>query len=144
MSTASVRILLCMVVFPTFALHAQTITSVVNNASSDAGLSPGTLATINGTNLGSRTTFVSIGPRPAEGITASPVQLVVQIVYNAVPGPTTVRVGDGPPFPLTLLPYSPGLYGNVLHSSGVPVTAASPAVAGETITVYATGLGPTV
>ena len=37
---------------------------------------------------------------------------------------------------------APGLFAPAAHADGTPVTAESPAKAGETVTVYGTGLGP--
>ena len=133
------------------ALDAQTILRVVNAASLDTQLAPGSLATVIGTNLGtSNSTPVTFGGKAAAVVSASPTQLTVQIPFDAAPGNVAVQVAGSPSYNVTLTQYAPALFtangqgfGNLdgLHSDGSLIDADNPAVTGETVTLYATGLG---
>src|ERR1035438_3900444 len=82
-----------------------------------------------------------------------PPQWNLAIPYNAVTGSTTIQIGTSAPFPITLSQYAPVLFsvdgsgeGNVmaqrvLGSSTPTVSASAPAFPGDTIVLYATGLG---
>jgi uncharacterized protein (TIGR03437 family) len=83
---------------------------------------------------------------------ASPTQFSIQIPVDLSAGPTTIQVGTSAAFAITLTQYAPGLYSvaqngaglaSAFHSSGNAVTEGNPASPGETISIYATGLGAT-
>ena len=145
-------ILICGVFTP--ALDAQAILRVVNAASLDTQLAPGSLATIIGTNLGtSNSTPVTFGGKAAAVVSASPTQVTVQIPFDAAPGTVAVQVAGSPSYNVKITQYAPALFaandqgfGNLdgLHSDGSLIDADNPAVTGETVTLYATGLGPTI
>ncbi len=134
------------------------VASVVNLASGDSAVSPGSLAIIFGSNL----TFqqadtvplsVTVGSYPAAVLTKTPQQLTVEIPAEAFPGQTTIQLASGSntsaAFPISLQAYAPGIFtttgnlGSIWHSDGTPVTPKSPANPGESLTLLATGLGPT-
>ena len=135
-------------------LHAQVITAVLNDASLDTRISPGALAIVRGTNLGVETSVpVTVGGKYAAVRFASLTQFSIQIPFDAPTGATTIQVGNSAAFSITLSQFAPALYtanqtgsGNAsaLHSDGRPITVLSPAAPGETISLYATGLGATV
>jgi len=77
----------------------------------------------------------------------SPGQINIQIPFNIPTGTATVQVNRGNLSSVVQLvgiaTYSPGIFpGAVFHSNYSYVTAAAPAQPGETLIVYATGLGP--
>jgi uncharacterized protein (TIGR03437 family) len=78
---------------------------------------------------------------------ASPIQLGIQIPTELAAGGTaSVQViVDGQSSAASTLnvgAFSPGIFtGGITHADNTPVVAANPAVAGETVTIYATGLG---
>jgi uncharacterized protein (TIGR03437 family) len=133
---------------------AQTISRVLNAASLDTRLAPGCLATIAGTNLGTATsTAVTVGGKAAAVVAASPTQFTIQIPFDAPTGANTLQVGSSAPFNITLSQYAPALFtsdstgsGIVLgtHADGGAITHNYPAALGETVSIFATGLGPTV
>ncbi len=96
---------------------------------------------------------VEINGTPAPMFYASPVQLGIQIPAELRVGSTaTVQVMvDGqlsPPANISIGDVAPGIFttgaagvGVITHANGTLVNAANPAVAGETVTIYATGLG---
>jgi minor extracellular serine protease Vpr len=111
----------------------------------------GTTATFSGNLGGGRTQSVQL---PLFYSSSS--QVNAQIPFEALPGTTaTLALSvDGQastPITLQITSYNPGLFsrtqdgagpGAILHSSsGVPVSADAPAQPGETVSLYATGLG---
>jgi len=138
-----------------------TVTSVANSAApSSTQVSPGALASIFGSNFGSAaaSVTVSVGGKPAyvfpNGV--FPTQINVQIPYEVSPGPTTLTVNvngaTSPPFNFTLASYAPALFTQsaagtgpaaVVTTKSAPVTSALPASPGDTLSAFATGLGPT-
>lgn len=148
------RVCVCSLLCAACALNAQTISRVVNAASRDGRLAPGTLAIITGANLGAAaSTPVTVGGKAAAVLLASPAQLTVQIPFDVSLGATTIQVGNSSPFPITLAQYAPAIFtsnsmgfGNLVgtHSDGNPIDDNDPATLGETISLFATGLGPTV
>jgi uncharacterized protein (TIGR03437 family) len=138
----------------TCALDAQTIIGVVNAASFEPRLSPGALAIVQGTNLGTSTsTPVTVGGKAAAVLTASPTQLTIQVPFEVSAGPTMIQAGGSAPFNITLSQYAPALFtangmgfGTVsgMHSNGNAIDNNNPAFPGETISLLATGLGATV
>jgi uncharacterized protein (TIGR03437 family) len=141
--------------FSSFALSAQTaaIADVYNNASFDTRLSPGVLAAVYGTNLGtSESTVVTVAGQPAAVLYASATQFSIEIPIDLPAGSTTIQVGNSAAFPITLTQYAPGLYSvaqngmglaSAFQASGSAVNEANPATPGETISIFATGLGAT-
>jgi uncharacterized protein (TIGR03437 family) len=124
--------------------QTPTITSAVNYLTADSRLSPGILATVSGTNLAGATNMtVSVGGTAAAVISASATQILIQIGYNAPIGLTSLVVGNSAPFPITLAAYAPTLSTTATHTTGAVINASAPAAAGETIVLYATGLGAT-
>jgi uncharacterized protein (TIGR03437 family) len=144
---------------------------IVNGASFTASLSPGTFAAIFGQNLSMSTiqaattpwpttlggAQVSVGGKSAALSFASPTELNIQIPVDVAPGSVQVTVtvpGKGSASAtVTLASYSPGIFtqdgsqhgpGLIQHGKDSSnVTAQSPAQPGETLVVYAVGLGPT-
>jgi len=135
-------------------LQAQTITNVVNAASLQSQLAPGTLANVSGANLGeSLSTAVTVGDKSAAVVKASPEQFIIQIPFDAPLGGTTIRVGNSASFPVTLGQFAPALFtengtgsGNIsaIHADGTPIDVNNPAFPLESISLFATGLGPTL
>ena len=135
------------------------------------GLAPGSVASIFGLNLAASTavgpaspmvttlagTTAHIGNRVLPLFFASPTQINLQIPPDVAIGAQTITVSS-PGMPdvsadFKVVRNAPGLfslqmegqnYALVLHQDGSLVTPASPAQKGETLTAYATGLGPTV
>jgi uncharacterized protein (TIGR03437 family) len=139
--------------FCAYALHAQTISRIRNAASLDSRLSPGALAVIAGTDLGTTSTPVTVAGKAAAVVSASPTQFTIQIPFDAPLGASTLQVAGSAPFAITLAQYAPALFtsnsmgfGNLsgTHSDGSPIDDNDPAVPGETISIFATGLGPTI
>jgi len=138
------------------AAQAQpTITGVSNAASFQPTFSPGSLASVFGTNLmvtGSTTT-VTVGSLPGFVLSpTAPTQINVQIPVNAPLGPTTLTVTVGSASAstnITLAAYAPAFFASgsvgtfVDALKGTPITAANPATPGEILTGYAVGLGAT-
>ncbi|MBI4442323.1 MAG: hypothetical protein HY649_02985 [Acidobacteria bacterium] len=98
--------------------------------------------------LGGTTVFVNDIAAPLFVVSPSQVNFLVP---NAVQGPVaqvTVRNGAGQA--AIRVPWSnssPGIYhsdgqSSIFHSSGAPVTASLPALRGEALVLYASGLGP--
>lgn len=132
----------------TLAAQTPTITAVTNESGSNS-LSPGGIAFVQGTNLGSTATKVTVGTNQAYVFNGGGTSLQVEIPSNAPLGATTLTAGTSAPFSITLVQYSPGIAVNngvvaAYHlSSPQSVTTAFPATPNEQIAVEATGLGPT-
>ena len=146
---------------PAFALSSPTtafsFAGVVNAASFQQKVAPGEIVSLFGTALsapGSQTqAFVNGVPAPVLG--ATPFQLNLQIPFSAAPGTVTLSVQSayGPAEqPVTVVPVAPGIFvlstnsdgsfsGAVVNQNGAVNAALSPAKRGETVVVYATGLG---
>jgi uncharacterized protein (TIGR03437 family) len=137
---------------------AQVISKVVNAASLQPQFSPGCLAIITGTSLDAGMALSSVYPASVGGkmafvVSFSSTQFTIQIPVDAPLGPTGVQVGRSAPFAITLTEYSPALFtssgqgsGNIsgVHQDGNPINENDPAFPGETISVFATGLGATI
>ena len=149
---------LLLLTFATAPLFAQspTINSILNAGSLDARFSPGVLATINGSNLGSDLTTgttVNIGGFPAPVTAVSPSQLTFEIPFGIYLGPSTVTVtvpNQGMAFySVNLVDYAPAFLTQAgspalalfFHADNSLVTQMSPARRGETISGQFTGLG---
>ena len=140
---------------------------IVNAASFDTNpLAPGALASIFGTGLSDSTDAATALPLPlnidlvnvsfdvpSAGISVpgrvyyvSPNQINVLIPWE-LQGQTSalvkVRIEEtfGAVYTLALAQYSPALFGAALDQTGKLVTAANPAVRGQTIQLFANGLG---
>jgi uncharacterized protein (TIGR03437 family) len=141
---------------PVLQAQAPTVTSVVNAASQDNRLSPGCVAIVNGSNLGIGNADVTVGGMPAAVIIGNPSQMSIQIPFELPADSTTLVVqlrGRGSAsFPITLTELSPGLESADTSGQGIGtftlpnnafVTATTPSIPTQTITLYATGLGAT-
>ena len=150
--------------FAVVAAGTPTITSVLNFASYGPQICPGAEAFVSGANLGTNLapppagTSVMVGNKPGFVVTegGAPAQIIVQIPYEAPVGATTLTVTfngvSSAPYNITLTQYCAALLtfgangnGNVdeLQTTGPPVTPGTPAKPGDTLTILATGLGPT-
>ncbi|HVO97023.1 MAG TPA: hypothetical protein VMT15_03110 [Bryobacteraceae bacterium] len=133
------------------------ITSVLDPYTGGSKLSPGGQAVITGSALGINPS-VTVGGVNAFNLVPpqNGPQIVIEIPVNAPVGsniPVIVTTGGGgpsAPFNITLTQYAPvlintpsGALTSPRHqSTGVAVTASTPAAAGEPIVFYAIGLGP--
>ena len=126
------------------------ITSVVNAGSGTASLAPGSMAMVFGTNLGtSAAAGALVGGQAAQVLLASAQQWNVAIPYDALTGSSTIQVATSAAFPITLSQYAPALLGSGsgvlaqrILSSGTPIVSTSaPAFPGDTLYIFATGLG---
>jgi uncharacterized protein (TIGR03437 family) len=141
---------------------------VVNAASFTSTLARGSLASIFGTNLASgvlpavslplpvslQGTFVTVGGVPAPLVFEAPGQINFQVPFEVPTGSTapvvvTLNGAASAAATVTLSDYAVGVFGDaasklaiVVHGADNSlVTAANPAVPGETVVVYATGVG---
>jgi uncharacterized protein (TIGR03437 family) len=131
---------------------------LVNSASSQAKVAPGSLASLYGLNLAFSTTAASSLPLPTTlgGTTVtlngtavpllvvSATQINLQLPFNVATGPATLRVNNGAqtsqPMTVQIDAVAPGLF-RIFSSAGTPVDANNPARLGDTIVIYGTGLG---
>ena len=144
------------VLFSGLGIAQPTITSIVDPHSGSTKLAPGGQALITGTNLGLNPTVTVGGINafnlvpPQFGSTMT-IQIPVNVAVGAsVPVVVTAFGSSSVAFNISLTQYAPvlisatsGSLASPRHGNGVGVTATTPAVAGETITFYAIGLGPT-
>ncbi len=150
-------------------LNPQGIVNAASWAPFTAGISPGELLTLfNGSNLAANTVVsgipfqtqlgnvqVSIGGLPAPIYYVSPTQIAAIVPYAVAPGTIAdIQVTNNGVLsnavPVYVNETSPGVftqnanglgYGATLHADYSIVTATSPAVIGETVAIYLTGLG---
>jgi uncharacterized protein (TIGR03437 family) len=152
---------------------AYSAASIVNAATQTQGpLAPNTIATVYGTNLSWETYGITSAdvnggmlPQSVQGVAVfvggfeagifyvSPTQINFLIPYELIPGTTKIYVARngvrGPDAVVQLNQSSPGFFewsGNLAvaeHADGSVISADSPASAGETIVLYAAGLGYT-
>ena len=154
----------------TAVAQAPVVASVVNSASFEPLLAPGTGASIFGEGLAAESCSFQELPLPKElcGVrvlvgedeaalsNVSPTQLAIQIPVEAEPGETTLVVElDGnpsEPFPITLETHAPGLLSRDASGSGLglftvaagpPVDFETPADPGAFLTAFGVGLGAT-
>jgi uncharacterized protein (TIGR03437 family) len=115
------------------------------NAAAFAAPASGGLASIYGSNFGdAKSTQVYIDGFAAPLSFASPGQLNVQTPWEAGGFSTFGVLVNGAPSNIlfnTVNTYSPGIF-VITHQNGTLVNDAGPATVGETLVVYATGLGP--
>jgi uncharacterized protein (TIGR03437 family) len=142
---------------------------LVNAATGQPLFAPYSICTIYGTNLyfyefASATGYIEapptlggdtvlIGSIPAGLFYITPNQINLLIPNSLMPGTysiTVVRQGlASQAVPITVQEVAPGLFSGVpgfavaTHADGTPITEASPAVPGEVVVFYATGLGRT-
>jgi len=134
-----------------------------------AGIAPGSIASIFGANLAPAVVVAPDGvlPQTLGGVTVmagtsllplffvSPAQINVQLPDDMAAGTQTLTVSSpGQPdvhATFTIVRNAPGLFSQVtngqafavaIHEDGTPVTLDSPARHGELLTIYGTGLGP--
>ena len=139
-------------------------------ATPQAGVAPGSIASIFGVNLTAAVVVAPDGilPQSLGGVTViagarllplffvSPSQINLQVPDDMPPGQQFVTVSSqGQPdvhATFTVVRDAPGLFAQVLngqsfavviHADGTPVTTDAPAQHGELLTIYGTGLGPT-
>ncbi len=133
---------------------------VVNAATYRAGLVPGSLAVVYGSSMARAGESAGTWPLPlsldnvevtVNGVAApllfvSPQQINFQVPWNLAEGAVSVQVSvDGAsasPLDVQLVHAAPGIFGVAHGSDFSPVNAAKPALAGELLSVFATGLGP--
>jgi len=140
--------------------QTPTVTAVVNSASFSPQLCPGLAAAVLGSNFGTSvaSVSVSVGGKAAYVTFASATQLNVIIPFGASTGASTLTVTAGGvasvAFNITLSAVSPYFSTQNGGGSGLAtivditagnalVTAAAPAHAGDAVSGYAVGLGPT-
>ncbi len=145
--------------------------TIINAATNQAsGFAPNSIVSLYGTNLSYNTVSMSAGltalPRALGGVTVllnntaaylffvSPHQ--INFLVPASLSPLTLKLSvlregtAGAPVPLVLSPAAPGFFQLTpttllaTHVDGTVINPDAPAMPGETITIYATGLGPTV
>lgn len=136
--------------------------AVLNAATGTAAVSPGSIATLFGTNLADATAAAALGPNSGPlpqvlgGVTlvcsgrllpllyVSPQQINFVMASGLDPGSQKLEVHrqSGPILTVgfTVDHVAPGLFA-VVHADGTPVTAASPAGSGEWLIVLGTGFG---
>ncbi len=137
-------------------LTVPVITAIVGESGKTV-LCPGDVAILSGLNIGS-SPGVTVGGKTAFNINPpnNGNQMTIQIPVDAALGasvPVILTTGAGGPsaaFAITLTQYAPVIpyLGNgsaylPFHQNGTQVTAANPAVLGETISIPVYGLGPT-
>ncbi len=132
---------------------------VVNAAANSTWLAPGSLITIYGEGLSVTTDQASQYP-PATNLAGvvvlvngarapllyvSPGQVNVQVPWDTTPGPAAFTVFlDGLPgntITAEIGDFAPGIFLVAHAADGVPVSPEQPAMAGEALLIYATGLG---
>ena len=134
---------------------------IVNAASFDQGVAPGSLIGIFGTHLAGREdqagklplptalsgTTISVNGAPIPLIYVSPGQINAQLPFDLV-GKATIRITTPNGTTETIVNVedaAPGIFDGgspaIVHPNGSLVSAAQPAEAGEFISIYATGLG---
>lgn len=143
-----------------------TSNSAVNAASFAPGLSPGALVSLFGSYLSFNEAGapalplppslggaqVTLAGRRLPLLFASRSQINTQIPFDMPSGPATLRVTTANGFAEAIVeirPIAPGIFfaGSdpaVVHQNGRLVTAASPAIPGEHVSIYMTGLGAVV
>lgn len=132
--------------------------ALLNSATLQPRVSPGSLASLLGSNLtlgGSATASlplpttlggatVTINDQAVPLLAVSPTQINLQIPFTAGPGPVVVRVSNGAEFSAPMIvqidPLAPGLF-RAVNAAGGAIDANSPARVGETIVLFGTGLG---
>ncbi len=135
-----------------------TYQGLLNSATLQARVAPGTLATLFGVNLslgppsGANPplpatlggTSVTLNDQPVPLSLVTPTQINLQIPFNMPSGPVVLRVNNGAeisaPMVVQIDPVAPGLF-RALSSAGVVLDGGTAARLGDTIILLATGLG---
>jgi uncharacterized protein (TIGR03437 family) len=134
----------------TLAINAgravPVISGVVNAASFVAGVSPGSLATLFGANLGEAT--VLLNGADVKPFYASETQVNFYVPATAPIGENTLTVtavnGLSVSRTFSLVAVQPGIFsGAVVHSGTLVSALTTPVRGGDFIEIYCTGLGPT-
>ena len=136
-----------------------TTAAVLNAASYTGGLAPGEIVSIFGSGLAGAgaTTQVTVGGQSAQVLLASAFQVNAQVPASLAPGNYALAVQSAFGIAtqnVTLAAAAPGIFvlsnnsdgtitGAVVNQSGAINSATAPANRGETIVIYATGLGAT-
>jgi len=138
--------------------QAPTIGGVVNaELPTSSALCPGLAVSIYGTGFGSGSTssvVVLVGGQKGFVTAVAPTQVNLQLPFNAPIGATTVVVttggGSSAPFNVTISSAAPSVAvqgatnaPDIYTLKNVLVTGSAPANPGDTLTLYATGLGQT-
>lgn len=134
---------------------------IVNAATHSPPLSPGSLATLYGsalalTNASAETlplpvdlagVTVTVNGTPAPLLFVSPFQVNFQVPWGTLPGTASVALSRHGEASETreaeVQDASPGIFG-VFHADWREITPSFPAVAGESVVIYATGLGEVI
>ncbi|HYM10325.1 MAG TPA: hypothetical protein VEU62_06320, partial [Bryobacterales bacterium] len=135
---------------------------LVNSASNQPRVAPGALASLFGTNLSLQApgvsnglplptnlagTTVTLNNQPVPLLLVTPTQVNLQVPFGLPTGPAILQVSNGvatsAPMVVQIDAVAPGLF-RAFSSSNTPVDANNAARAGDTIVLYATGLGPVV
>jgi uncharacterized protein (TIGR03437 family) len=122
------------------------ISAVVNSASFQPALAPGTLATLTGVNLSGGQ--VSLAGAPLASSYAGDTQINFYIPDSVTQGSATLTVqtasGSSATTSIQVGAVAPGIFpGAVLHAGTAISAATTPVSAGDYIEIYCTGLGPT-
>jgi uncharacterized protein (TIGR03437 family) len=127
-----------------------TITSVVSGGDLSPSLAPGGLAVVYGTNFGGgqvSSVTATVGGKTALITAVTANQISLQIPPDAVVGTTSLSLTaaglTSAPYSISLDSYAPALLmpNGIRTQSGVNVTSAAPARAGDNLVAFATGLG---
>lgn len=149
-------------------INPQGIVNAASNAPAGDAISPGEFIAIYGSGLSAATVQAQALPFPTSlgGVTVS-INGMLAPIYFAAPGQidcivpygvtgqtATISVANGAAtsnsVTVILAPTSPGVFsvdgsgtgdGSITHANGALVNAASPAVKGETVQMYVSGLG---
>ena len=131
-------------------VQPPSIDSAVNAATFAAGpLSPGSLATLGGSQFAGQTVSVSFNGLSAQVLfsNATQINLVVPAGLGAATSAQVIVSVDGTasaPLTVNLAPFSPGIFANgVLNQDYSVNSAKQPAAPGSIIQIYATGLSGT-
>ena len=142
-----------------FQQRLPQLESVVNAASNEGFVSPGSLVTLYGKRLAATTAdartseglfklggvVVTVNGARMPLLYVSPTQINARLPWNLTPGSATIVVfADGMPsdsFQLDVVDYAPGIFAT-FHQDGRLVTPQAPARLGDELVLYATGFGP--
>ena len=132
---------------------------LVNSATLQPRVAPGSLATLYGVNLSLGTaaaatpplptslagTTVTLNDRPVSLLSVTPTEVSLQIPFSMTVGPVILRVDNGgeasAPMVVQIDAVAPGLF-RAFNAAGAPVDISNPAKLGETLILFGTGLGP--